>query len=64
MILTKQTQGTGPGFQRGNGCKMLIIMVTSDAKHSIKRSTVGKGHAFPKWNAFKDKLCRKEGCGN
>ena len=44
---------------------MLIIMVTSDAKHSTKRSTVGKGHTFPKWNAFKDKLCRKErGCGN
>lgn len=44
---------------------MLISMVTFDAKHSIKCGMVAKGHTFPKWNAFKDKLYRKErGYGN
>lgn len=44
---------------------MLISVVTFDAKHSIKCGVVGKGHTFPKQNAFKDKLYRKErGYGN
>lgn len=44
---------------------MLISVVTSDAKHSVKCSVVGKGHPFPKRNAFKDKSDRKgRGDGN
>lgn len=44
---------------------MLISTVTFDAKHSIKCSMMGKGHTFPKWNAFKAKLYGKErGHGN
>lgn len=64
MISTKQTLRNWER-QKGSGCKILNGVVTCDAKHSIKCSVVGKGHTFPKWNAFKDKLYRRErGYGN